>query len=67
MEMFKQLSLQDHIFSTHLEATDFLHDGQYGSRARRSTVDAAAVLMSRTQEACKRKAVAGALLVDIKY
>jgi len=29
-------------------------------------VDAAAVLMSRTQEAWKRKAAAGALLVDIK-
>jgi len=29
-------------------------------------MDAAAVLMSRTQEAWKRKAVAGALLMDIK-
>jgi len=48
-----------HLIANHLETNRLLHEGQYGSRVRRSTVDAAAVLMSRTQGAWKRKAVAG--------
>ena len=55
-----------HMIANHLETNRLLHEGQYGSRVRRATMDAAAVLMSRTQEAWKRKAVAGALLMDIK-
>jgi len=54
-----------HLLANHLETKRLLHEGQYGSRVRHSTVDAVAVLMSRTREAWKKQAVAGALLMGI--
>jgi len=43
-----------------------LHDGQYGGRVRRSTVDAVTVLANETHQAWEVRAVAGALLIDVK-
>jgi hypothetical protein len=55
-----------HLMSERLEMNHHLYDGQYGSSVRRSTVDTIAVLVNRTQLAYEKKAVAGALLMDIK-
>jgi len=55
-----------HLIGDHLERSEGLHEGQYGCRKRRATVDAVAVLMNRTQQAWKRKKVAGALLMDVQ-
>jgi ribonuclease HI len=55
-----------HLISERLEMNHHLHDGQYGGRVRRSTIDAVAVLINQTQLAWEKKAVAGALLMDVK-
>ena len=55
-----------HLISERLEMNHHLHDGQYGGRVRRSTVDAVAVLINETHQAWKRRAVAGALLMDVR-
>ena len=55
-----------HLIAEQLELKRRLHDGQYGSRVRRSTVDAVACLMNFAQQAWGKKEVAGALMMDIK-
>ena len=54
-----------HLITDQLERKRKLHEGQYGSRRRRSCVDAVAVLISSAQKAWSRKNVAGALLMDV--
>ena len=54
------------LIADHLERKRGLHDGQYGCRKRRSSVNAVAVLTNRTQQAWTAKKVAGALLIDVK-
>jgi len=55
-----------HLIADHLERKQGLHQGQFGCRKRRSCVDAVAILMNRTQQAWKKKRVAGALFMDVK-
>jgi len=55
-----------HLIADHLERKRGLHDGQFGSRKRRSCVDAVAVLMNRTQLAWEEKRVVGGLFMDVK-
>lgn len=47
------------------EAFGAFHMGQYGCRARRSAVDAVAIMIAQTQEAWRQGRIVGALLVDV--
>jgi hypothetical protein len=55
-----------HLLADYLERGAHLHEGQYGCRKRRATVDVVAILMNHTKQTWKRKRVAGALLMDVK-
>jgi len=55
-----------HLMVDHLERSGGLHEGQYGCRKRRATVDAVAVLMNQTEQAWAKKRVAGTLLMDVQ-
>jgi len=48
------------------ERRRLLHDGQFGCRKRRSTIDAVGTLMKRVEEASGRGNTAAVLLIDVK-
>jgi len=52
-----------HLIANQLERSSELHDGQYGCRRRRLSIDAVAVLTNHTQQAWKRENVTGAVLM----
>jgi hypothetical protein len=54
------------LISERLEMNYHLYDGQYGGRVQQSTVNAVAVLINHTQLAWEKKAVAGALRMDVQ-
>jgi len=55
-----------HLIADHLERSKGLHEGQYGCRRRRVTVDAVAMLMNHTERAWECKKLAGTLLMDVQ-
>lgn len=52
--------------SSWCEDNNILHNGQFGSRRGRSTVDALAMLVDTVERAWKEKKVVGALMLDVK-
>lgn len=55
-----------HLISERLEMNHHLHYGQFGGRVRWTMVDAVAVLIYQTPQAWEKKAIAAALLMDVK-
>jgi len=55
-----------HLIADHLERSKGLHEGQYGCRRRRATVDAVAMLMNRTERVWECKKLVGMLLMDVQ-
>jgi len=55
-----------YLIANHLGMSKGLHEGQYGCRKQRATVDAVAVLMIRTEQAWEKKNMAGTLLRDVQ-
>jgi len=53
------------MMSEHCEREGTLHTGQYGSRKRRSAVDAVGVLMTEVQQAWGEGKVAASLCMDV--
>ena len=53
------------LISTHCEALDTFHPGQYGGRPQRSAVDAVGVVVAQIQEAWRRENVVGAPIMDV--
>jgi hypothetical protein len=54
------------ILSNEAERRALLSDGQFGSRNKRSAIEAAAIMVDRAHSACKEDNIMGVLLVDIK-
>src|SRR5271154_29236 len=48
------------------ERLELLYNGQFGSRKKRSSIDAVAKLIATVEQAWKHKKIAGALFIDIK-
>ncbi len=54
------------IVSKQCERLELLHNGQFGSRKYRSSIDAVAKLIATVEHAWKHKKIAGTLFLDIK-
>ena len=54
------------LIADHLKRKRGLHEGQFGGCKWRSCVDAAAILMNRTQQAWEQRKIVGALFMDVK-
>ena len=54
------------VISKLCERLELLHEGQFGNRKLRSTIDAITKLIATVEQAWKQKKIAGALFLDIK-